>query len=491
VRPLELLLLIADGLAATLVLLRLRDRAARLTSAAVVAPLVAVLQVAVEGPRWQLFPGYVLSVLVAAAGLRLRLRLRRKGSARAGRRATATAVSLVVPALAVSAALPLLLPVWRLPPPTGPHAIGTVTFHWTDATRPEIFTTGPAHRREIVAHVWYPAPSHPSARPSPYLPDADVVMPALARLMNLPPFLLNHFRYVTTHAADAVPVADAEPTYPVLLFLTGLNGFAQSNMFQVEDLVSHGYVVVALDQPGASAAVRLADGTVVIGASREQRHPLVKQVLRQATPAPTLNGRPMPDGITPYLAQDVSFAIDRLSALDRRDAGGLLSGRLDLTHLGLFGVSLGALTTAEACAHDLRLKACLMMEVFMPADVVRQGLTQPAMWMTRDAASMRLEHWSEADIAEHLSTMRSVYAKKRSDAYFLQFPGMFHIGFTDAPLWSPVLPRTGLSGVRDLADHPAIEEYTLAFFERYISGTPQPLLTPGSNRDPGVIVESR
>ena len=485
-RPFELLLLIADGLAAILVRLRLRGRAAPLTTVVVAAPVVAVLQVLVEGPRWQMFPAYSLAVVVAAAGLRRR----RRGSAPVGRWTAAVTASVVALAVAGSVSLSLLLPVWQLPRPTGPYAIGSISFHWTDATRPEIFTTGPPRRREIVADVWYPASAHPSARPAPYLPDADVVMPALARLMHLPSFLLSHFRYVTTHAADAVPVADSKPTYPVLLFLTGLDGFAQSNMYQVEDLVSHGYVVVALDQPGASAAVRLADGTVVGGAAPEQRNPLVKQALHQATPAPTLNGRPMPDGITPYLAQDVSFALDRLTAMSRPDAGGLLAGRLDLSSPGLFGVSLGALTTAEACAHDLRLKACLMMEVFMPADVVRRGLTQPAMWMTRDAASMRLEGWSEVDIADHLSTMRSVYAKKRSDAYFLQFPGMFHIGFTDTPLWSPALPQAGLTGARDLADHPVIEEYTLAFFDRYIGGAPQPLLTSDSSRRPGVLVES-
>jgi hypothetical protein len=46
------------------------------------------------------------------------------------------------------------------------------------------------------------------------------------------------------------------------------------------------------------------------------------------------------------------------------------------------------------------------METFMPAEVVRAGLRQPTMFITRDADTMRLERrrsggWSEPDIHEH------------------------------------------------------------------------------------------
>ena len=44
-------------------------------------------------------------------------------------------------------------------------------------------------------------------------------------------------------------MADDEPSYPVLIFLEGLGAFRQMSTFQVEELVSHGYIVVAIDQP--------------------------------------------------------------------------------------------------------------------------------------------------------------------------------------------------------------------------------------------------
>jgi alpha-beta hydrolase superfamily lysophospholipase len=60
----------------------------------------------------------------------------------------------------------------------------------------------------------------------------------------------------------------------VLLFLEGATGFRQMNTFQVEELVSHGYVVAAIDQPGAAAAVVFPDGRQAAGLALSQLHAL-------------------------------------------------------------------------------------------------------------------------------------------------------------------------------------------------------------------------
>ncbi len=121
---------------------------------------------------------------------------------------------------------------------------------------------------------------------------------------------------------------------------------------------------------------------------------------------------------------------------------------------------------------DPRLKASLMMDAAMPSDVVGAGPRQPSMWITRDAASMRLERersggWSEADIAQTLTTLRSVFNESRSgDGYYVQIPGMFHINFTDAPYWSPLEQQLGLIGPIDTQrGFDIVNAYSLAFFD--------------------------
>jgi hypothetical protein len=69
--------------------------------------------------------------------------------------------------LAVAVALPLLAPVFRFPQPTGPYQIGTVTYQWVDAARPELFTADPHDRRELMVQLWYPAKPAPAAPRAP------------------------------------------------------------------------------------------------------------------------------------------------------------------------------------------------------------------------------------------------------------------------------------------------------------------------------------
>ena len=94
----------------------------------------------------------------------------------------ATGLAIVGLAVAVAVALLVALPVFRLPPPTGPHSIGTVVYHWTDEDRAEIFITDAAARREMIVQIWYPATEPPVTQPAPYVQAADALWAAQARL---------------------------------------------------------------------------------------------------------------------------------------------------------------------------------------------------------------------------------------------------------------------------------------------------------------------
>jgi hypothetical protein len=268
-------------------------------------------------------------------------------------------------------------------------------------------------------------------------------------------------------------------TYPVLVFLTGVTGFRQSNTVQIEHLVSHGYIVVGIDQPYVNAAVTVSGGGVIPGWTRNQVQPLIDQSLTPAPNAPEVNGIKLADGIIPYLAQDVSFTLDRLNDLNNKDPNGILSGHMDLNNTGTFGVSLGAMIASEACSTDLRLKACLMMDAAMPADVVRLGLPQPAMWLTRPANDMRSEKWNESDIKLTLDSMLAVYKREpKGKGYYVQIPGMFHTNFTDAPLYCPIAQKLGFTGSIDARrGFDIVNSYLLAFFNLELLVQPSPLLS--------------
>ena len=414
-------------------------------------------------------------------------------------------VGLSLLGLALHFTLLTALPVFHFPQPGGPYGIGTLTYHWVDTNRAEAFSADANARRELMVQIWYPAKagaSSPSPSPSqppraPYVQDGDALAKAFSRLTPLPQALFRQFKHLTTHAVRLAPVADDRPNYPVLLFLEGAIGFRQMNTFQVEALVSHGYIVVAIDQPYTAATVVFPDGREVGALPLAQMTPLIRQSYSPAATPPTLNGRALEKGIVPYLAQDASFTLNQLAALNQSDPNAVLTGRLDLLRVGAFGVSLGGIVGAEACRQEPRLQACIFMDAPMPVDVAKSGLPQSAMWITRDAETMRLERrrsggWPEAEISDHLTSMRAVFNSMQGAGYFVQVPGMFHINLTDIPHWSPVLRWLRVIGPIDAQRaHGIVNAHSLAFFNRHLLGRAEVLLDGPVSQYPEVIFDAR
>ena len=498
-RPIETLLLLANLLTFCGLALPLPQAMLWLRYAALIALLIAVAQVLVEGARWQMIPAYALTGIFFLIWLLPKIT---RVNWATNRFVIGLTVGLGVLALALAIALPIILPVFHFPQPSGPYAIGTLTYHWIDTSRHEIFSTDPHARRELMVQVWYPAQANASAPRAPYMQDARALSPALARLAHWPGFVFEYLQYVTTHAAASVPVAPDQPNYPLLIFLEGLSGFRQMNTFQVEALVSHGYIVAAIDQPYAAASVVFPDGRQISGWTKAQIDPLIQQSISPVENAPMLNGQSLTNGVIPYFAQDVSFTFDQLTALDKSDPNGILTGRLDLQRVGTFGISLGAMVAGEACRMEPRLHACLMMDAAMPAAVVQAGLRQPSLWITRDADMMRLERaqaggWTEADITQTLTTMRAVFEQSLpGKVYYVSVPGMFHVNFTDVPYFSPLAPQLGFAGpLAAQRGFDIVNAYSLAFFDQHVKGGcplgAAVLLDGPAEQYPEVIFETR
>ena len=143
-RTWESLLLLADLMA--FLVLSIRQVRGRLwmrdsTVIVLVAVVMAAAQWLAEGPRWQMLPAYALTVLFLLAWL-----LQNSapmggpnGWEREHPTAAGAAIALGALGLAIAAALPLMIPVFRFAHPSGPYAIGTLTYHWVDASRADAF----------------------------------------------------------------------------------------------------------------------------------------------------------------------------------------------------------------------------------------------------------------------------------------------------------------------------------------------------------------
>lgn len=401
------------------------------------------------------------------------------------------AVILLVAATVCCIVWMFVFPTPRFPQPTGPFSIGTQTFAWTDASRPEPFTTDPDDRRQLAVQVWYPA--REAGQPESYLASAEPLR-VLAKRFRIPAFLLGNIARAPTHTfKDAVA---AEGRFPVLVHPGGFSGFRNASQFWIEDLVSHGYVVIGLDEPGTSAATILSDGRIIDAADKsdyDQYMPLA--LFRAPELVPRLNGVSLPGGIVPYLADDLRFVLDQLDQLDRQDP--VLAGHLDMVRAGVFGMSLGGYVAPEACARDQRFRACLAVDAGKTASVAAEGLTQPLMIISRDAEVMRDERrqaggWPDAEIRHTTGAQRALFQNNRADAYFVTMNGMYHVNWTDAPIWSPLVRWLGLAGPIDPYEgFRQTNAYTLAFFDRHLKGKASPLLESPGSKGPHVRLETR
>ena len=136
---------------------------------------------------------------------------------------------------------------FELPAPTGPSPVGTTRWVVTDASRRETFGSVDAPRQVPVV-AWYPAASSPSGQRAPYLREGPVEIRSFASLLGQPATAFDEMSNVRTHATLDAPPATSPAALPVLIFSHGYTGVASAHAALLEDLASHGFVVLSVKQ---------------------------------------------------------------------------------------------------------------------------------------------------------------------------------------------------------------------------------------------------
>lgn len=427
-----------------------------------VGTLFIVVHLLVEGYRWQMVPAYGLT----AVFLLLTMRWRTPTTSPPRLAWLGGLLGLLVWLVAV--AVPVALPVPHLPEPTGPYAIGTFTTFLVDTTRPETYTADPNDNRELVVQVWYPSANR-EGEPAQYMPDLDIAGPVIADQFGLPAFLLNHINLTDLDVWLDVPPAEDGTPFPVIVFSHGLTGIRMQNTVMVRELVSHGYIVAAIDHSYANALTIFPDGRVF--------------VYDPSRIFPSGKSNPVEgNALVQVWASDIAFLLDEM-AVWNQETGHLLNGRFDLNHVGIFGHSTGGGATVEFCSEDARCQAGVGLDSWLlpvSEDLLAQGLHQPMMFIS----SPRWLGQDNQTLGYHLFNNAS------QDSYALTLANTEHYDFTDLPLLTPLTPQLGLSGSINSSYSLRMQnEYLLAFFNQYLKGEPSALLMTEPSPYPELTIE--
>jgi len=367
-----------------------------------------------------------------------------------------------------------------LPAPTGPLPVGRVTVEWTDRSRIEPLSPDRSNRA-LMVDIWYPADASDAPR-APYLDIAAferaIGARGTRRQLEGAYDLIKDGR-VQTHAVAGAPFSRLVTRAPVLIFSPGGGMVREVYAAQIEDLVSHGYVVAAITHP--------YDGIVTV-------YPDGHWITYDAKRWPEIPDFPGTWNLNQleWHAKDIRFVLDELARANRTAASALpFAGHLDLGRVGALGHSFGGVAAAEACQSDRRITACLNEDGVagrrpIHATAAGWGKSQQFMLIQRPGDSgpppdeelvkMKITRaQAEALLAQldrdHDAALQAVAG--RSYEVVLQQSKTSHMDFTDLPLLGAQTPAETEARAHVLA---VVRSLTLAFFDQTLRGKRSPLL---------------
>jgi pimeloyl-ACP methyl ester carboxylesterase len=378
-----------------------------------------------------------------------------------------------------------------LPSPSGSYSIGRHGYALTDRSRTDPFAAGKSEARKLMVYIWYPARRTDHQSVGEYVPGArkfDVDPKAKEAAENEfgPRWPMIVSGAIASHAiADARPAAE-EGKFPVILFSHGISDTTFSYTAQIEDFVSHGYVIVAIEHTDAAGAVLFPDGH-----------------FRLYHDVPTSPSAPK-DGLQAMIAaaqtgaqtgaDDVRLVINKLE-----DGTIPLAKMMDLNRVAAVGHSYGGTLTTRSCQLDARIKACILEDGEVnPVGVYfdypdHASFKQPFLFIEigqhpTDELLARM-HESRNQWEHFLAHEREQLDTSEPGSYrvVLSGVGMTHASFSDGLL----LSATPGSAEASTALHnlSLTESLELSFLDKVLKKQTAPLLESNANAPDGVEVE--
>jgi hypothetical protein len=353
----------------------------------------------------------------------------------------------------------------------------------------------------MMVYVWYPTDQKPRAGEvsAPYLPGLDEaksnVSPCDIADMFYPATYEGPQSLPATVVVDHAPIAHGKQKFPLLVFAHGWGNPTFLYTAELEDIVSDGYIVAAIDHPYDTNFTQFPDGEVT-GFAQESFNKAVKQ----------------PHGIRAYtkerveiMAQDNQYALTQLlNYAHTRHVHAPFYERIDAGRIGAFGHSIGGLTAARTCQIDSRVRACMDQDstdyrgsAFAVSDL-QQTERQPFFLYvvsSADVWSSKALNPSDAELAQQKVTRSefdSIMKEQQQNqtkqlcgiaggSYRLMLfdlPGFIHQSFTDQTLLASKLDHD-----QSLHNFRVAETYTLAFFNKYLKGDTRTILDTGDTVD--------
>jgi predicted dienelactone hydrolase len=447
--------------------------------------------------RWQDGVG---AVVAAIALLVLGVSRLRKAPAKQGLPFVSGTVFVVLAAVAVAAIV--LFPVWPLPKPSGPNAVGVRSFEVTDPSRPGLFKVAPTAPRRLLVRVWYPAGDVSGQKPARYFSEqeADTTAKTPGALVGFPPFF-TFVKHVRTNSYPDAPLLRGASPLPVLFYSHGYTSYLTQNTALMEELASHGYVVFSVQHTYDSAATAYPNGDVAAADPELFKQPAETQESRAAADkaqAQAIAGKTLDDRLNGYLTMrelalaagdsrlfksGVVWAADRIFLHDQLQKGAVppairdIAAAGDLTRVGEMGMSFGGATSGTVCMVDRRCAAGINLDGGdFPFQAFGAEMPVPFLMFHSDLGRL----YGALGVKPPPNRMRSfnefsyegfATAGTRPDIYRVMLKDAHHLGLSDSSLFMRRPVRDIVLGTTPTAVMiGAQNDFVRGFFDRHLRG---------------------
>lgn len=443
----------------------------------VIALILLVIHLGFEGYRWQMGLTYILFILLTAFTIKpFRQRNVERaalGSVKNKRKVKKLLYILFIVIYTFSSfGLVTIMPVFQLPKPTGPFEVGMNSRHLIDESRYDSHQNA----RELMIQIWYPAELKDDSREIHYesFPYEEWAG-TLEFIFSVPRYLFEYLKYGQTNSIKDVAVSNQEDKYPVLLFSHGFGSTRMQSISQMEELASHGYIVVSVDHTNDAAYTKFPDG---------------REIMNQ-TDAYSYSYNIEDEKDVKTRSKDMSYVLNQLTIINGKDPQSLFTGKMDINKIGIFGHSYGGSTAAQALLDDSRISAGINIDGPLHEPVASSGFEQPFMFiLDEDYLYLSDEEIQYTKITpeefqkyhDKITELADFHYKEgiKGDTFMLTFIAGDHYTFTDFPYLSPLL-----SWNIDVHQfHQVMNRYILAFFDHYVKDEePSPLLRKEEKED--------
>jgi predicted dienelactone hydrolase len=376
----------------------------------------------------------------------------------------------------------------ELPIPSGEYGIGRHALDLTDNTHPDSRSSISGEQRELMLYIWYPARQLSSKNESEYFPFAADIDKDPRYRDAAHEIFGTSWPMIVDGSVHAHAVTDAPPLvgarFPVVLFFPGYSSTSFSYTAQIENLVSYGYIVVAVEDRISSGLIRFSDGRIGLlqtpptSASRST-DPL------QAMIASAQQG-------TETGAEHARYVLDALEKITP------LSEIMNFSRLAVIGHSAGGTLAARACQLDPRIKVCISEDgevnplgaFFDYPD--HNSMQQPFLFIQvehnpTDEELARI-HESRTRWNEFLAHERWQLRQCGKGSYLIRLHrrGMGHSTFSDGPVLSA---RDNEQSAIALENLRQTEELEKDFLDKYLKNVSPSIFGRTNTTSHGITIE--